>query len=81
MRLAIALLALSLLAAPHRIAPDSAYPPAEIGVWDKTITQENIATTICKPGYTALVRAGKTPGFGAVTESIKKQVYARDVST
>ena len=65
------------LAAGH-VGPESAYPPPGIGRWDATITQENIKTTICTTGYTTLVRTGKTPGFGPITQKIKDEVYARD---
>lgn len=76
-----AFLFIAVLLAGDRVAPDSAYPPKGIGKWDAAVTQENVAETICKPGYTATVRAGKGGEFGAVTQSIKNRVYARDGKT
>ena len=70
---AIALLATAITSttfAAARVAPDKWYPPAGIGRWDPRVTQENIQTTICDPGYTATVRN--------VPESMKLQVYKRD---
>lgn len=66
------------LLAADRVAPDSAYPPEGVGKWGPAVTQANIQSTICTSGYTAIIRSGKGGGFGAITESIKKQVYARD---
>jgi len=71
--LAFALTASCLLAAGH-VGPESAYPPDSVtGATDPAVTQANIQSTICVSGYTATVRA--------VSESIKKQVLARDHAT
>jgi hypothetical protein len=48
---------LPLAGAPARLGPPDAYPPASSpGAIDPTVTQANIATTICVSGYTATVR-------------------------
>ena len=48
-------------------------PKAAPGAIDPRVTQSNIKTTICKSGYTDEVRS--------VSESVKKQIYARDRKT
>lgn len=74
MRFALALVVLSLAAAPVRVGPPYAYPPAQItGEADPAVTQATINTTICRDHYTAAVRA--------VSEATKNAVLKRDGQT
>jgi hypothetical protein len=54
------------LAADHPMLPDPKLTP---GATDSRVTQANIHTTICQPGYTATVRS--------VPQSVKHQVMVR----